>query len=153
MCFVACLCWVSTHYIKLHYVTSHHFTLDQITLHYITLHYSIIYWLYIRSDYVTLRYVTLQHNLLGVCGVPVNIVPQEEEIAVWRIADLVKVSQKVFILSVYVTTYHNRCTELQHHRLREEELTGLGTQLPDLILRNVNLQKQTKNVTKSTSSL
>ena len=85
------------------------------------------------------------------CGVPVNIVTQEEEIAVWRVADFVKVSQKVFILSVYVTTDHNRRTELQHHRLGEEELTGLGTQLPDLILRNVNLQKQTKNVTKAHS--
>lgn len=75
------------------------------------------------------------------CGLPVNIVSQEEEIAVWRIADLVKVSQEVFILSVYVTTDHNRCTELQHHRLGEKKLTRLGTQLPDLALRNVNLQK------------
>ena len=99
-------------------------------------------------NYITLHYITLQHNPLQITGLPVNVVSQEEEIAVGRIADLVKVSQEVFILSVYVTTDHNRRTELQHHRLGEEKLTGLGTQLPDLVLRNVNLQKQKKIIKK-----
>ena len=55
-------------------------------------------------------------------GLPVDIVSQEEEIAVRWIANLVKVPQEVFILPVYVTTDHDRCTELQHHWLGEEEL-------------------------------
>ena len=157
------ICSITLHYIALHCIALHYITLHYITLHYITLHYVTLRYVtlryvtlhYITLCYVTLHYITLHYITLHCRNyrLPVNIISQEEEIAVWRIANLVKVSQKVFILSVYVTTDYNRRTKLQHHRLGEEKLTGLGTQLPNLALRNVNLQKQKKKTLLKSLSL
>lgn len=68
-----------------------------------------------------------EHTIHSWHGLPVDIVSQEEKIAVRWIADLVKVPQEVFILPVYVTTDHNRSTKLQQHRLGEEKLSRLCT--------------------------
>jgi len=70
---------------------------------------------------------------------PVDVVSKEEVVGARRVAVEVEVTQQVLELSVDVAADGDRDSELEQHRLVEEDRPRQHTQLPDRALRQLHL--------------
>jgi hypothetical protein len=69
----------------------------------------------------------------------VHVITQEEVIWLWREATIFKETEQVIVLTMNIPTNLDGGLKLKKNGLADENFTGLGAKILDLVLRQVDL--------------